>query len=190
MSTEMQLPTILAALPDKRAQDLNPIEQQVAPNLYNVDEKGWPLIETYIWSTGEDEEIEVLIDKAIRILLIHPAFDTLLWKNKDSIQKLYADASFGDIVSQIHGTLFKITEAMVVAKIENTSALKSLTGTISGMAKHIAAQSELNQVDIDATVDATEEEEEMKNMSASDLYNFERASDYAFWNISVYKDLK
>eukprot|EP01083_Nonionella_stella_P222606 794153_1 len=159
-----------------------------------VDQEGWAIIEPYIWGAGEDEQIEQMIDKALRILLIHPAFDTLLWKNKDSIQKLYADASFSDIVSQIHGILFKITEAMVVAKIENTSALKSLTGTISGMAKHIAAQSELNQVDIDATVDATEEEEEMKNMSASDLYHFsdkqQRASDYAFWNISVYKDLK
>eukprot|EP01083_Nonionella_stella_P176726 619094_1 len=182
--------------PDKlqQQQQLNDSAPKDAPNNYNTDEKGWALIETYIWDIGEDEEIEQLIDKALRILLIHPAFDTLLWKNKDAIQNLYADGTFGDIVSQIHGILFKITEAMVVAKIENTSALKSMKGTLSGMVKHIAAQSELNETEIDATVNATEEEEEMKNMSASDLYNFgdkeQRASDYAFWNISVYKDLK
>eukprot|EP01083_Nonionella_stella_P300259 1024032_1 len=182
--------------PDKlqQQQQLNDSAPKDAPNNYNTDEKGWALIESYIWDIGEDEEIEQLIDKALRILLIHPAFDTLLWKNKDAIQNLYADGTFGDIVSQIHGILFKITEAMVVAKIENTSALKSMKGTLSGMVKHIAAQSELNETEIDATVNATEEEEEMKNMSASDLYNFgdkeQRASDYAFWNISVYKDLK
>eukprot|EP01083_Nonionella_stella_P300258 1024030_1 len=159
--------------PDKlqQQQQLNDSAPKDAPNNYNTDEKGWALIETYIWDIGEDEEIEQLIDKALRILLIHPAFDTLLWKNQKNIQKLYNDVSFGEIVSQIHGILSDITEEMIKAKIESTSALKGLTDltdSIGGMIQNIGGKSEEKEKEIDAS----------------------RASKYAFWNVTVYKELK
>eukprot|EP01083_Nonionella_stella_P287342 978035_1 len=153
--------------------DSNEDEKKKEEYTYNIDKHGWALIEHYIWDIGEDEEIEQLIDKALRILLIHPDFDTLLWKNKDSIEKLYEDGNFGEIVSQIHPILLKITAATVVAKMENTSALKSLqnfTGTVT--TKTCCGF---------ATAGTEQEQTKERHL---------QQSQYAFWNSTVYKQLK
>ena len=47
-----------------------------------IDNEGYALIESYIWDIGEDEETERLIDKAIRILLIHPEFGSNSFSNQ------------------------------------------------------------------------------------------------------------
>eukprot|EP01084_Bolivina_argentea_P111704 199253_1 len=171
---------------------------------YNVDRNGWALLESYIWDIGDDEEIERLIDKALRILLIHPEFEKFIWKNKQTLSKIYTDQSFGEVVSEIPKIIKRITQEMVVLQIENTSAFSKIKKNVNisnlkGMFKHAAGKSDL--------VDAAEiemkmydqEEKQLENLSDQELYDYEDdneldstelAQKYAFWNISVYKELK
>eukprot|EP01083_Nonionella_stella_P287343 978036_1 len=157
--------------------DSNEDEKKKEEYTYNIDKHGWALIEHYIWDIGEDEEIEQLIDKALRILLIHPDFDTLLWKNKDSIEKLYEDGNFGEIVSQIHPMmeiiLHEITAAM--AKIENTSAFRQSLMNLKTVTTRAVS-------DDSAKTFSKAEEEQKKEKHL-------QQSQYAFWNRTVYKHL-
>ena len=170
---------------------------------YNVDDNGWALIETYIWDIGDDEEIEKLIDKAIRILLINPEFENFLWKNKKTLTKIYDDKSFGQVVSQIHGIIMDITQEMVIAQMETTSTLQSLKqtvnlGSLQGMFKHVTSKSDQdddNELEIN-TVQNKEEDKELAALSDDEVYRINTDSEmnmaekYAFWNMTVYNELK
>ena len=161
---------------------------------YNVDDEGWALIEQYIWDIGDDEEIEKLIDKAIRILLVHPEFEKLLWKNKKELTKIYDDKSFGEVVSKIQRIILKITQEIAMEQIENTSAFSSLKlGNLKGVFGKIHVRGK--SVDNDNDNSDEKEEKKVEDMTAGELYGFDedgksKAEKYAFWNMRVYNDLK
>eukprot|EP01083_Nonionella_stella_P068281 181194_1 len=155
-------------------------KKKEVPYTYNIDKHGWALIEHYIWDIGEDEEIEQLIDKSLRILLIHPDFDKLLWKNKKNIRKLYADGNFGAIVSKIHPILTEITTAMAI-KIENPSFLDNARASYTNLKTAVTTGSVSDDSAKTCCCFSKEEEEKKKHL---------QQSQYAFWNSTVYKHLK
>ena len=67
-----------------------------------------PHMKTQIWDVGETEKGEKLIDKAIRLLLVHPRFGKKIWENARAIEKLYNDNTFYQIVSQIRSEVIYI----------------------------------------------------------------------------------
>ena len=158
-----------------------------------------------VWDIGDDEEIERLIDKAIRILLIHPEFEKFLWKNRKTLIKIYDDETFGEVVSQIHKIIMEITREMALEKMEHTSALKSLAKNVNlsnlkGVFKHVAGKSDLNEIEVDSPLNE-DDEQKLQNMSDEEWTKYaqqkdgdkqdkDKAQKYAFWNITVYNELK
>ena len=106
-----------------------------------TNQEGFPLLEPYIWDVGEDESLEQLIDKAIRLLLLHPTFVEKIWKNKDdNLKQLYNDKSFGEIVSKVHHDVMNICEITFIQEIKRkqikTETRKATTRRTISMAKN------------------------------------------------------
>ena len=144
----------------------------------NIDDKGYPLIFSYLWDIGDNDDIEALIDSAIRLLLIHPMFEDTIWKDRRIVSQIYNDNTFWKVPLMIPDLVEQISNEITLMQIERKRVIKGLGIGLDALKSIMPFGGKKKSTDDnkDNTVEEIDPEQG-KNMNDAELFGYDDQDD-------------